>query len=184
MVTDRATTTEEVPTVTDDDLAARHLRRFRRVSNRYPRTVAEAYGGDIAAADADSDEEVADRVREWELSEGIEPRDWYAIGREDEGRDTLVLLPSATDDPLAREDAQRVPKRPVELDLALNLRVVVSGEDALRLIDADPGQIGVDLTLSALSHPGFGRIAVRMHSEAELVEARWVNYDVSDDSGD
>jgi hypothetical protein len=37
----------------------RHAERFRRVSNRYPRRVAEAYGGDLERAIADSDEQVA-----------------------------------------------------------------------------------------------------------------------------
>jgi hypothetical protein len=58
-----------------------HSRRFRRVSTRYPRHVADAYGGDLAAAAAASEEEVAARVAEWEREHGIEPRDWYAIGQ-------------------------------------------------------------------------------------------------------
>jgi hypothetical protein len=33
-----------------DELARRHAERFREVSNRYPRRVAEAYGGDLARA--------------------------------------------------------------------------------------------------------------------------------------
>ncbi len=60
-----------------------HSLRFRRVSNRYPRRVAEAYNGDVAAAAASTDEEVARRVAEWERAQGLEPPDWYAIGREE-----------------------------------------------------------------------------------------------------
>jgi len=62
-------------------LAIHHSERFRRVSNRYPRRVAEAYAGDLAEALADTDEEVAARVRDWERSQGLEVRDWEAIGR-------------------------------------------------------------------------------------------------------
>lgn len=64
----------------------RHAERFRRVSDRYPRRVSEAYGGDLQRAMADSDEEVAAKVAEWERAQGLEPRDWRAIGRA-EGRE-------------------------------------------------------------------------------------------------
>jgi hypothetical protein len=40
--------------VTEREEATGHSARFRRVANRYPRRVAEAYGGDIEAAAADS----------------------------------------------------------------------------------------------------------------------------------
>ena len=62
-----------------------HSVRFRKVANRYPRRVAEAYDGDIAAAAAASDEEVAARVAAWERSQGLDPRDWRRLGAE-EGR--------------------------------------------------------------------------------------------------
>jgi hypothetical protein len=39
--------------------------RFRKVSNKYPRRVSEAYGGDLSRAMADSDEEVAATVAGW-----------------------------------------------------------------------------------------------------------------------
>ena len=58
-----------------------HTRRFRAVSDRYPRRVAQAYGGDLAAAARATDTEVARRVREFEVSEGFEPTDWEAISR-------------------------------------------------------------------------------------------------------
>jgi hypothetical protein len=67
-------------------LARQHSDRFRRVSTRYPRRVAEAYGGDIARAAADSDAEVAAMVRAWEIREGLRPRDWQAIGLDEEGQ--------------------------------------------------------------------------------------------------
>ena len=62
-----------------------HTRRWRRVSNRYPRRVAEAFEGDIARALTMTDDEVAAVVAEWEVAHGLEPRDWRAIGQE-EGR--------------------------------------------------------------------------------------------------
>jgi len=61
--------------------------RFRRVSNRYPRRVSEAYGGDVGRAMAESDEQVAATVADWERAHGLVPRDWQAIGaaeRDDE----------------------------------------------------------------------------------------------------
>ena len=61
--------------------------RFRRVANKYPAIVTNAYNGDTEAAMKDDDDTVAERVREWEISQGREPRDWVAIGR-NEGRET------------------------------------------------------------------------------------------------
>ena len=56
------------------------------MADRYPRRVAEAYGGDIARAAADSDEQVAATGRVWELTNGLEPRDWPEWGREHDGK--------------------------------------------------------------------------------------------------
>jgi hypothetical protein len=67
----------------DDKMAIRHTKRFRRVSNRYPRRVAEAYGGDLGQAMADNDEQVAARVAAWEKSQGVPVVDWAAIGAEE-----------------------------------------------------------------------------------------------------
>ena len=64
-----------------DDPAVAHSTRFRKVSTAYPFMVTDAYGGDMAEAMADSDGLVAARVAEWERSQGLEPRDWVAIGR-------------------------------------------------------------------------------------------------------
>lgn len=69
------------------ELAVRHSERFRRVSNRYPRRVTEAYNGDVTAAAAASDDEVARRVADWERASGLEVRDWYAIGRDEQRGD-------------------------------------------------------------------------------------------------
>ena len=69
-----------------DALRALHSLRFRRVSNRYPRRVAEAYDRDLARAAGDSDEQVAATVAEWERAQGLPVRDWIASGRDDEGR--------------------------------------------------------------------------------------------------
>jgi hypothetical protein len=66
-----------------DQRAIRHSQRFRKVSNRYPRRVAEAYGLDLERAAADSDEQVAATVADWERAHGVEPRDWLAIGRDE-----------------------------------------------------------------------------------------------------
>jgi hypothetical protein len=57
-----------------------HTERFRKVSPRYPRRVAEAYGGNLERALADSDEEVAATVAAWEQAHGLDPRDWSAVG--------------------------------------------------------------------------------------------------------
>jgi hypothetical protein len=62
-----------------------HSNRFRRVANRYPQQVTYAYGGDLARAATDSDEQVATTVAAWEQAQGLTPRDWRAIGRA-EGR--------------------------------------------------------------------------------------------------
>jgi hypothetical protein len=70
-----------------DPVRFQHSTRFRRVADKYPRRVWEAYGGDIAMAAGDSDEHVAATVREWEIANGLEPRDWVAWGRDQEGRE-------------------------------------------------------------------------------------------------
>lgn len=66
-------------------LAVAHSKRWRAVSNRYPHCVAEAYGGEIARALRESDADVAAAVAAWERAHGLEPRDWYAIGRDERG---------------------------------------------------------------------------------------------------
>lgn len=69
-------------------LSVAHSVRFRRVSNGYPRRVAEAYGRDIAAAAADDDATVAQRVAEYERAHGLPVRDWPSQGRS-EGRSAV-----------------------------------------------------------------------------------------------
>jgi len=65
-----------------DDLERAHSMRFEAVANDYPRTVAQAYELDLAAAMAASDEDVAAKVAAYERDVlGIAPRDWTAIGR-------------------------------------------------------------------------------------------------------
>ena len=64
----------------DQAVAIAHSIRFRRMANRYPGRVAEAYGLDVESALNDSDEEVA-AVAEWERRHDIRVRDWPAIGR-------------------------------------------------------------------------------------------------------
>ena len=68
-----------------ESISVAHSIRWRRVSNRYPRRVWEAYGGDIATALASTDADVARTVAAWERQHGLPVCDWYAIGRE-EGR--------------------------------------------------------------------------------------------------
>ena len=62
-----------------DEDALRHSERFRQVANRYPHRVAQAYGGTKRAM-RETDEQVAATVAEWEREQGLEPRDWPAIG--------------------------------------------------------------------------------------------------------
>jgi hypothetical protein len=64
-----------------DDLQVQFSTRFRQVSNRYPLQVTYAYDGDAARALADDPNTVAARVADWERAQGLEPRDWPAIGR-------------------------------------------------------------------------------------------------------
>jgi hypothetical protein len=62
------------------DRGLQHSARFRRVSNRYPLRVTEAYDGDIAAAAADDDATVAALVAEWERARGLPVTDWAGLG--------------------------------------------------------------------------------------------------------
>ena len=66
-----------------DERAWRFSERFRQVSNRYPLRVAEAYHHQLDPAMADSDEQVAATVAEWERRNGMPVRDWAAIGAEE-----------------------------------------------------------------------------------------------------
>lgn len=68
------------------DLRGRHSERFRLVSTRFPRRVAEAYDGDLARAAADSDDQVAAVVAAWEQRHGLRVRDWATIGVEERER--------------------------------------------------------------------------------------------------
>lgn len=69
------------------ELAVAHSERFRQVSTRYPGRVAEAYDGDLERAAADSDEQVAATVANWEQAQGLERVDWQTIGAEERGDD-------------------------------------------------------------------------------------------------
>jgi hypothetical protein len=68
-----------------DGIVARHIHRFGKVSTRYAHRVIEAYDVDLRRAQADTDVQVATRVAEWERVHGLQPRDWYAIGRYERG---------------------------------------------------------------------------------------------------
>jgi hypothetical protein len=65
----------------------RHSERFSKVSDRYARRVAEAYGRDLARAMAASDEQVAAKVAAWEKCWGRDAvasdqaiQEWLACG--------------------------------------------------------------------------------------------------------
>jgi uncharacterized damage-inducible protein DinB len=62
------------------ELGIAHSTRFRQVSNRYPRRVSEAYEGDLARAQSDSDEQVAATVAAWEQEQRLPVTDWAALG--------------------------------------------------------------------------------------------------------
>jgi hypothetical protein len=64
-------------------MGAAHSQRFRKISTRYPRRVAEAYEWNLDRAMADTDEQVAATVAAWEQAHGLPVRDWAAIGREE-----------------------------------------------------------------------------------------------------
>ncbi|MCD9821622.1 hypothetical protein [Bradyrhizobium japonicum] len=74
----KRTTTRQQP----KQLAAYHSARFRRVGNGFPRMVAAAYGGDIAKALADDDDQVFAKVRAWQKREGHQPENLRAIAFE------------------------------------------------------------------------------------------------------
>ncbi len=61
----------------------RHQRanRFRKVSNRSHRRVAEGYDGDRAQAMTDTDDDVmAATVAAWKKAQGLKVTDWHAVG--------------------------------------------------------------------------------------------------------
>jgi hypothetical protein len=64
----------------DPAAAEAHSTRFRKVSIKYPHVVARAFGGDLDAVAAASDEQVAARVADWGRAQGLDPQDWAAIG--------------------------------------------------------------------------------------------------------
>lgn len=69
--------------MTDADVRLAYSNRFRRVSNRYSLRVAEAYGGDLRRAMADSDKQVAANVAAWEKAQDLPIFDWQAIRAEE-----------------------------------------------------------------------------------------------------
>ncbi len=59
----------------------RHAHRFRKVSNRYPRRVAEGYDGDRARAMTDTDDDVmAASVAAWKKAQGLNVTYLPAVG--------------------------------------------------------------------------------------------------------
>jgi hypothetical protein len=105
-------------------VAVAHSLRFREVATGYPHAVALAYGRDLAAAAADSDEQVAARVAAWEIAEGIEPRDWHELGAEqrkdDYMTDDLTLSPLWFPAPPAGVEPARLERLVQVAELALD----------------------------------------------------------------
>lgn len=83
----------------------RHSTRFRRVSNRYPLRVAEAYSGDLKRAMAPSDEQDAAVVAAWERQRGRRPRDWAAIGERERFGDDEAATQAALEAERDERDA-------------------------------------------------------------------------------
>ena len=76
---------DDDPPVPGWDAVVAHNKRFPQGAERYPRRVAEAYGGDFDRAAADSDAAVAATVAAWERAHGMPVRDWPAIGAAERG---------------------------------------------------------------------------------------------------
>jgi hypothetical protein len=76
---------DDDPPIPGWDATVAHAKRFRQVADRYPRRVAEAYGGDFERAAADDDETVAATVAAWEKTHGLPVFDWSAIGATERG---------------------------------------------------------------------------------------------------
>jgi hypothetical protein len=68
-----------------DPLELATSQRFRGVSTAYAKRVAEAYGGDLLAAAAALDAEVAEEVATWETENGLPVTDWAAVGGHGKG---------------------------------------------------------------------------------------------------
>jgi hypothetical protein len=80
--------------------------RHRKVSTR---RVAEAYGGDLDRAMADTDEQVAATVAAWERAHGVPVRDWRAIGREERTGDKIGVQMLASLKDRSQEELRPVP---------------------------------------------------------------------------
>jgi len=76
-MTKRKTTTHQ-----RSQLAIYHSNRFRRVGNGFPSMVGAAYGGDIAKALGDTDDQVFAKVRTWQKRQGRQPENLRAIAFE------------------------------------------------------------------------------------------------------
>ena len=58
-----------------------HAHRFRKVSNRYPRRVAEGYDGDrLRPLTNTADDVMAATVAAWKKAQGLKVTDWHAVG--------------------------------------------------------------------------------------------------------
>jgi len=89
-----------------DPLGFAHLNRFRKIGgDLYPSRVAEVYGRDLAAAAADTDEQVAAKVGVWEIIHWIDPIDWVAVGESTRRNDARLrrLRPLKTSAPVHNE---------------------------------------------------------------------------------
>ena len=91
-------------------LAVAHCLRFRAVSTRYPRRVAEAYRGHggIAQAARDSDRQVAKMVAAWERHHGLVVREWV---RSDSYREGAAARGCDRDGATREPKSTRAPRR-------------------------------------------------------------------------
>ena len=71
------------------------MSQFSKTALDFARRVSEAYAGDHAAAERDTDQEVVRKVRLWEVATGRDPADWDVIPiyEDRESNDLFVWTP-------------------------------------------------------------------------------------------
>ena len=70
------------------------MSQFSKIALDFARRVSEAYEGDHAAAEGDTDEQVIRKVRLWEIATGHEPTDWEVIFEDREIHELLEWEPN------------------------------------------------------------------------------------------
>jgi hypothetical protein len=122
--------------------------RFRKVASKYPRVVTEAYGGDIAQAARDTDEQVAVKVREWEVRQGLEGV--WKLTRSEPIEASLETNPNTGPLPCPKIPVDRAPDRKIsrqlppgaqQIDIASRMaRKLIRRRRPSRLISATTAQ--------------------------------------------